>query len=501
MAEFREFGAYDALGLAQLVRDGEVSAETLLESAITRCERVNDDLNAVITPMYDVARQAVAAGLPDGPFTGVPFLIKDLLAAWKGVPLGNGSRYYRDYVPDWDSEMVLRYRASGAVTFGKTNTPEFGIVGTTEPVANGPSRNPWNLEYTTGGSSGGTGAAVGARIVPMASGGDGGGSIRIPAACNGIFGLKPSRGRNPSGPKAGTPWYGQVQEGVLSVSVRDTAAMLDATAGPDAGCPYMAPPPKRPFLKEVGAKPGRLRIAVCREAMLSDAPIDPECLAGLDATAKLLESLGHRIFEAAPKLDKRTLATSYILRIAADTAGDIWEAEQAVGRKPEYDDFEPTTRALANLGRSFSAADISIANRRLDLEVRKVGQFMQDYDILLTPTLAKPPQKLGVFDPQGADRIATNISSRIPVGPLAKKLNILEQLAESNFQFVVSTPVANITGEPSMSVPLHWSRDGLPVGMMFTAKMAQEALLLRLAAQLEEAQPWQDRTPPVCANL
>ncbi len=499
MAGFKEYGEYDALGLAELVRKGEVSAADLLDEAISRCERVNLDINAVITPMYDVAREALAKGLPEGPFHGVPFLIKDLLAAWKGVPMGNGSRYYRDYVPDWDSEMVLRYRASGVNTFGKTNTPEFGIVGTTEPVAYGPSRNPWNLEYTTGGSSGGTGAAVGARMLPMASGGDGGGSIRIPASCNGIFGLKPSRGRNPSGPKAGTPWYSQVQEGVLSVSVRDTAAMLDATAGPDAGCPYMAPPPEHPFIEDIGRDPGSLRIAVCRESMLSGAELDDECLAGLDATIELLQSLGHQVEDATPAIDKRKLATSYLLRIAADTAADIWEAEQIIGRKPAHDDFEPTTRALANLGRSFSAADISIANRQLDLEVRKIGHFMRDYDILLTPTLAKPPQRLGVFDPQGLDRIATEISSRIAVGPLAKKLHIIDQLAENNFQFVVSTPVANITGEPSMSVPLHWSRDNLPVGMMFTAKMGEEGLLLQLASQLEVAQPWKDRTPPVCA--
>ena len=496
MSGFAEYDDYDALGLAELVRNSEVSAAELLDEAIARCDRINPEINAVVHDMFEIARDTVKTKLPEGPFSGVPFLLKDLGQAWAGVPMRIGSRYYKDYVPDYDAEIVNRFRDAGLVTFGKTNTPELGLVGTTEPELFGATLNPWDLSRTAGGSSGGAGAAVAAGIVPMAGASDGGGSIRIPASCNGLVGLKPSRGRNPSGPIAGEGWYGQVQEGVLSRSVRDTAAALDATVGADVGTLNSAPLPARPFSEEVGRDAGPLRIGVCREALLSDAPLDAECVRGLDATVATLEDLGHSVQDAVPPIDKMTLATGFLLRVAACTGAEVATARKEIGRKPGADDFELETRALANLGKCFTAVDLTLAHRVIEIEVRKIGRFMQDYDVLLTPTLATPPAPLGVFKARGADLVLAKVSSRVPLGPIAKFGKALEQLANNNFRFVVSTPIANMTGEPAISLPLHWSADGLPVGMMFTAKIYEDDLLFRLAAQLETAMPWRARRAP-----
>ncbi|MGR8920817.1 MAG: amidase [Gammaproteobacteria bacterium] len=496
MSGFERYDDYDGLGLAALVAAGEVSAVELLEEAIARTELVNPLVNAVIHPMYEHARRRLAGPPPAGPFAGVPFLMKDLGQAVAGEPLRNGSRFFVDYVPDYDAEMVRRLHDAGLVSFGKTSTPELGLVGTTEPVLFGPTRNPWDLERVAGGSSGGSGAAVAAGIVPLASAGDGGGSIRIPAACCGLFGLKPSRGRNPSGPELGEGWYGQVQHGVISRSVRDSAAVLDATHGGDAGMPYAAPPPPLAFLDECSRAPGRLRVAVCRTALCSEAPLDPECLAALDDTAQLLEELGHAVIEAEPPLERVPLGVAFMLRVLACTGAEIADAERLLGRRSRYDEFEPTTRAFANLARSFTAVDLTLANRTIERQMRALGRFMQDYDVLLTPTLATPPAPLGVFDPEGADALLTKVSSRVGLGPLVKWTNALEQLVHNNFTFVVSTMVANMSGEPSMSVPLAWSRAGLPIGMMFTARIYEEAILFRLAAQLEQARPWFARRAP-----
>jgi amidase len=496
MLDFHDYLAEDGLGLAARVAAGDVSAAELLETAIAACEAVNPAINAVIEPMYDAARARVARASPAGPFGGVPFLMKDLGSAVAGARLQNGSRFFRDYVPDYDGEMVVRLHAAGLVTFGKTSTPELGLVGTTEPRLFGPTRNPWHLERTAGGSSGGSGAAVAAGIVPLASAGDGGGSIRIPASCNGLVGLKPSRGRNPSGPEGGEGWYGQVQLGVVSRSVRDTAAALDATAGGDPGMPYCAPPPPLRFGDEIQREPGRLRIAVCREALCCEAPIDAECLAGLDATARLLEDLGHEVEDAMPPLERMALGCNFLMRVLACTGAEIADAERLLGRRSRYDEFEPTTRAFANLARAFNAVDLTLANRAIEREMRRLGRFMEGYDVMLTPTLAAPPAPLGVFDPHGIDALTTAVASRVSLGPVPKWGGVLEQLVANNFTFVVSTMLANMSGEPSISLPLHWSADGLPVGMMFTARIYQEATLLRLAAQLEQARPWAARRAP-----
>ncbi|HNB19083.1 MAG TPA: amidase, partial [Agitococcus sp.] len=358
MTGFSDYANYDALGLADLVKKGEVTPTQLLEEAIKRRNQVNPHINAVIRQMDDLAYRTIENGLPQGTFAGVPFLIKDLLAAYAGVPMTNGCRAYQDYVPNYDSEMVKRYKATGAVIFGKTNTPELGLMGVTEPELHGATRNPWNLQRTSGGSSGGAAAAVAAGIVPMAAGGDGGGSLRIPASCCGLVGFKPSRGRNPYGPAMAEPWFGQVQEGVISRSVRDTAAMLDATHGRDVGALYDAPTVKGTFLAAVSKSPKRLKIAYSQEALLSDALLDAECLRGLKYTVDLLSSLGHEVVEATPPIDKRQLADGYLLRIAAATAGDVFATEQIIGRPVELEDFETETWSLARLGQSFSAYDL-----------------------------------------------------------------------------------------------------------------------------------------------
>ena len=303
MPSFADYDQHDALGLAELVRQGAVSARDLLDEAIRRRDALNPQLNAVVLNMDELAWRAIEAGLPQGPFTGVPFLLKDLLAAYAGVPLTHGSRALRHYVPDRDSEMVRRFKAAGLVIFGKTSCPENGYLGSTESKLHGITRNPWDLQRSAGGSSGGSGAAVAARIVPMASGGDGGGSLRIPAAACGVVGLKPSRGRNPYGPLVGEPWFGQVQEGVISLSVRDSAAALDATSGPDLGCPYTAPVPARPFLQEVTQPPGRLRIAWCEQPLMRSGELSAECRRALQQTVAQLQALGHELVQAQPPID------------------------------------------------------------------------------------------------------------------------------------------------------------------------------------------------------
>lgn len=499
MDPFPEYDQLDACGLAALVRRGEVAAATLLDAAVERAARVNPVLNAIVEPMHDHARRQLSQLPADGPFLGVPFLMKDLGQAVAGAPLRNGSRFFRDFVPDHDSEIVRRFHAAGLVTFGKTSAPELGLLGTTEPVAHGPTRNPWDRTRTAGGSSGGAGAAVAAGIVPMASASDGGGSIRIPAACNGLVGLKPSRGRNPSGPDLGEGWYGQVQDGVISRSVRDTAAALDATAGGDPGMPYAAPPPRLAFADEVTREPGQLRIAVSTDSLCSDTPLDRDCLAGIEQTTALLESLGHRCEQIQRPFEAVPLGSAFMLRVLACTGAEIRDAEALLGRRSAYDEFEPLTRAFANLARSFTAVDLTLANRHIERAMRQLGRQMQDYDVMLTATTATPPPHLGVFDPVGVDALLTRVSSRVPLGPLVKWGNTLEQLVERNFTFVTSTMVANMSGEPSISLPLHWSTDGLPVGMMFTAPIYQESTLLRLAAQLEQARPWHNRRPPTYA--
>jgi amidase len=495
MSGFEAYADYDGLGLAELVRQGEVQPTELLEEAIRRLEQVNPQVNAVIEKMYDQARRTAASELPEGPFRGVPFLIKDIMADYAGVPSRRSSRFLQDYVPPRDSEIVRRHKAAGLVILGKTNTPELGIMPVTEPELTGPTNNPWDLTRAAGGSSGGSAAAVAARVVPVAHGNDGGGSIRVPASCCGVFGLKPTRGRTPTGPDLAEAWQGMTVNHVLSLSVRDSAAMLDATAGPEVGAPYYPPPPARPYLEEVGADPDRLHIAYTARPLLPGTT-HPDCVRGLEETVALCQTLGHELVEATPELDGQAFALAFLTMVCGETRAGIKEAEELVGRKATSSDFEPVTWALNLLGSQFSAGDFAQAIHFLKDSGQRMGQFFEEYDLLLTPTLAMPPVKRGALQPQGTDLTAMKVLGRLNAGGLLRTVADIDALAAETFAFIPCLPPFNASGQPAMSVPLHWNDEGLPIGMQFVGRYGDEATLFRLAAQLEAAQPWSDRIPP-----
>ncbi|MGH7561457.1 MAG: amidase [Gemmatimonadales bacterium] len=486
---------HDGLGLAALVRRGDVSPLELVETALARIERLNPRINAVIHRMDEAARAAARAPLPDGPFRGVPFLVKDLVALVAGEPYRAGSRFFEGFVPPADSEAVRRYRAAGFVLAGKTNTPEFGLTPTTEPERFGPTRNPWDLTRTAGGSSGGSAAAVAAGLVPIAGGGDGGGSIRVPAACCGLFGLKPTRGRVPTGPY-GEIWHGAVVEHVITRSVRDSAAVLDAIQGPDTGAPYVAPEPARPFLEEAAREPGRLRIAFTSRPFLTGR-VEAEMSAAVSETARLLESLGHTVEEAAPRVDAHGFARAFLTMICGELRADIQETEAVVGRRAARRDFEPGTWALALLGSSIAASEFTRAIRYLERAAREIGAFSEQWDVLLTPTVSEPAVPLGALLPTSAERRLLEITGRLRSPRLLRAAGLLDQMAAKVYAFIPWTPIANVTGQPAMSVPLAWTATGLPIGLHFVGRFGDEATLFRLAGQLERARPWGDRLPPL----
>jgi amidase len=475
MAAFSEFESYDALGLGDLVARKQISASELLDAAIARIEAMNPRINAVVQKMYDEARATIAAGLPAGPLAGVPFLIKDLYAWCNGARVGNGSRLYDGFVADRDYTIVERYKAAGLVILGRTNTPEFGLAPTTEPVANGPTRNPWDLSRSAGGSSGGAAAAVAVGMVPAAHATDGGGSIRIPAANCGVFGLKPTRARTPAGPFVGEGWSGMAVGHAVTRSVRDSAALLDAVAGPAPGDPYWAPPPKRPFLQEIGADPGRLRIAVSTVSP-SGGGVHPECAAAATSAAKLCAELGHSVTEVAPSFDIRAMRWARDVVIAASLRNAIDARIETLGRPLRDGDVERITALWAERGVRYTARDYARALVILHGIGRRFGAFFADHDVLITPVLSQPPEPLGATDMMGDD---------------------LDAFGEKLFHLVCFTRQINVTGGPAASIPLHWTAEGLPVGVHFVADFGNEAVLFRLAARLEEARPWRRRRPPV----
>lgn len=495
MPSFAEYTRFDGTGLADLIRRREVTAAEVIEAASARIDGSNPGINAVIHRMDGAARAQVAAGLGAGPFAGVPFLLKDLLSFYRGEPFNCGSRFLDGFIPDHDSELVGRYRSAGFVALGKTNTPEFGLTPYTEPARFGPTLNPWHSGRTSGGSSGGSAAAVAARMVPIASGGDGGGSIRIPASCCGIFGLKPTRGRTPTGPDYGQLWNGAVVEHVLTRSVRDSAAVLDHTAGPDVGAPYYPPPPVRPYADEVALPPGKLRIAWTTQPFLGKS-VHPDCEAAVRDAADLLGRLGHDVREAAPSIDGPAFARAFVRMLCAEVRGDIEGAGLALGRKPTRAGFEPTTWVIGLLGRSITGAELAQANRVLERQARSVAALFVDYDVLLTPTLAVPPFPTGSLQPKPAERMLLAAAGWLGTGRPLQALGILDQMAAEVFQAVPYTAVFNVTGQPAMSVPLTWNAEGLPIGVHFVGRYADEATLFRLAGQLERERPWADRSPP-----
>lgn len=489
-----DYENHDALGLAELVQKGEVTPVELLEAAIERMTARNPKINAVIRPMLDQGRKTASGPIPDGPFFGVPFLLKDMLAHYAGVPTTSGCRALKNYTPDHDSELVARFKKAGLVIFGKTNVPEFGLKGCSEPELFGPCRNPWNPAHTPGGSSGGSAAAVAAGIVPMASAGDGGGSIRIPAAFCGLFGLKPSRGRNPSGPDLGRVWQDAVQEHVITRTVRDSAIMLDATQGPDTGAPYIIRPPALPYREEIKKPPGKLKIAFCDRSPI-DTGVHPECVAAVWDTAKLLENLGHHVEPAEPEVDGAELAESYLMLYFGEVAADIRNIETLTGRKARIGDVEDTTWTLGLLGKSFSAGDFVTALRVWDKASRQMGRFFLKYDLYLTPATAFPAPKIGELDPKPAEAVVIKAVNKLGLGGLLKASGMIRPMAQKSLEKMPFTQLANLTGLPAMSVPLCWTKDGLPVGSHFIAPSGDEATLFRLAAQLEQARPWFHRRP------
>ena len=478
MAKSDDVAFLDATAQAELVRRNEVKPIELVDAAIERIERLNPELNAVVTPMYDLARKAAKSKLPDGPFTGVPFLLKDLGATYGGVRQTSGTAFLKDNISPHDSELVIRQKRAGLITLGKTNTPEIGILPTTEPRLFGPARNPWNTDHSTGGSSGGSAAAVASGMVSFAHANDGGGSIRIPASCCGLFGLKPTRARNPLGPDLGDMMGGFVCEHAVTRSVRDSAALLDATAGPDVGDPYCAPPPERPFLEEVGADPGTLRIAFTTEAA-TGTPVHPDCVAAVREAAKLCADLGHEVTEAAPEVDASVVNQAFIVIFTAGGTGLLIDGmAHETGRTPTREQFEPLTWAIYEVAGQHSATAYALAVTALQRISRDIARFMLDYDVWLTPTLTEPPVPLGTFDSP-------------PDDPMYGLMRAAE--------YVPFTAICNFTGQPAMSVPLSWNADGLPIGTHFVGRFGDEATLFRLAAQLEEARPWTGRRPPVSA--
>ncbi len=472
---FREYGSYDGTGLADLVRKKQVTAAELLGEAIARTAKVDPQINAVVVKHYDYAQRQIDKGLPDGPFTGVPFLLKDL-DILEGTRTTSGASVYRDNVADHTGTLAQRFLASGVTIFGKSSSPEFGLMPTTESRLFGPTRNPWNLAHSSGGSSGGAAAAVAARILPVAHASDGGGSIRIPASASGVFGLKPTRARNPLGPDRGEGWGGFSCGHVVSISVRDSAAMLDATHGPEPSSPYIAPPPERPFAEEAGREPGRLRIAFTDRSPYGDA-IDPEIAAAVREVAKLLAGLGHHVEERAPVLAADPAAVMTTI-VSGNTALSVRQAEQRFGRAMTDSDFEILTLATAHNAGKTAATDYVAAQLSAFQISRGLAAFFATCDVFLCPTLCSPPLRIGELNTMSQD---------------------LSHIAPILRRYMPATAMFNMSGQPAMSVPLAWSASGLPLGMMFSARYGDEATLFRLAAQLEQERPWRDKLPPVCA--
>jgi amidase/6-aminohexanoate-cyclic-dimer hydrolase len=468
-----EYESYDALGLAELIRKGEAKPSEILEAAIARLEERDPKLNAVVIPRIDEARKEAASDLPDGPFRGVPFLLKDLHLLLTGSRTSYGCRLFEDFVADHDSEIVTRYRNAGLVIFGKTASPEFGLTTTTESTLFGQTRNPWNTDHTAGGSSGGAAAAVAAGIVPLANASDGGGSIRIPAACCGLFGMKPTRGRTPAGPDAGEGWSGMSAVHAVSRSVRDNAALLDASCGPDLGAPYWPAPPERPYLEEVDRSPGRLRIAF-QSRTFNEAETHPDCVAAVEETARLCAELDHQVEETSFSIDAETFRKATGTIISANLRATCEDRAAALGREFGADDLEPVTYAMVTGAAETGAAEYARSIRVIHGIGRQVAGFLERYDVLLTPTMATPPLPLGVLS-------LSNPDFGEFLGGLLKTVGF--------------TQLFNAAGNPAMSVPLAWSAAGLPIGLQFAGRYGDEATLFRLAGQLEQARPWFDRRP------
>ncbi|MBM4257223.1 MAG: amidase [Deltaproteobacteria bacterium] len=474
-----DYTSYDGLGLADLVARKQVKAEELAAAALQAIEKVNPQLNAVLQTLPTQANDEIRKSLPQGPFTGVPFLIKELVLHAKGVRCDMGSKFAQGFTPTDDTELMARFRRAGLVLVGTTQTPELGYNPTTETTLFGPVHNPWDLTRSAGGSSGGSGAAVAAGVVPLAHANDGGGSIRIPASCNGLVGLKPSRDRIPTGPDYGDPLCGLACEFIVSRSVRDSAALLDCVAGADVGAPGALTLPTPSYREQIQNFPGKLRIA-WTTTPASGAKVSPDCEKAVHETVRLLESLGHTLIEDRPRYDWHTFLNNVHVIWTAFTTAMVDEAGAALGRKPGPDNLEAVTLACYEDGKRYSAADLVKAMAYNNTLSRQIGAFFQTCDVFLTPTIAQPPAPLGEVNQNRQGLTAMEWTQQV-------------------FTYVPFTPAFNSTGQPAMSLPLHWNANGLPIGVQFVGRFGDEATLLRLAAQLEQAKPWAGKRPPVHA--
>ncbi len=474
-----ELSLLDATAQAELVRDGDASAAELVDTAIERIEKLNGDVNAVIHPLFDRARAAVRSGLPAGPFTGVPIVVKDLDGTLAGAPYHAGNKALKaaKYIAGTTSYLFEKLERAGFVIVGKTNTPEFGLMPTAEPEAYGPTHNPWNLAHSSGGSSGGSAAAVASGMVPVGHAGDGGGSIRIPASMCGLFGLKPTRGRVSLGPAEHESWAGLVMRHVVTRTVRDSASVLDVVHGCMTGDWYTAPPPGRAYAREVNTEPGSLRIGVRTSAPLGLAAVDPACVTAVEDTARLLESLGHTVVEAGPgSLDDGALLETFTTVMISSLRAELAEVAEIIGHPVTAADVEAGTWANYEAGAAIDAGAYVTALKKMQAWARRtIAWWLEDgFDLLVTPSLAEPPPRLGeLTDP------ATGAGRLLP--------------------FVLFTAPFNVTGQPAMSVPLAMSPAGLPVGVQFVAAPYREDLLFQVAGALERAQPWAERRPSVHA--
>ena len=477
MSGFADYEQYDALGLAELVRRGKVTPSQLLEAAIERVEARNPAVNAVVMKLYDYAEKAIADGLPDGAFRGVPFLMKDLTSAVAGARMTRGSRFFADTPPATaDSEHVKRLKRAGLVIFGRTNSPEIGLSLTCEPQLYGPTRNPWDVTRISGGSSGGAAAAVAARMLPMAHASDGFGSIRAPAACCGLVGLKPTRSRNTFAPFSGEGLGACATEHAVTLTVRDSAALLDATCGPGPGDPYVAPPPARPYIEEIGTNPGKLRIAWTAAAP-NGARVESESLDLLADTVKLCADLGHRVEERDPEIDRAAVVPTFMTLAAANTVVNL-ASHPTAGRPAREGEVERITWLTAKMGESTRAAEYVRATQTAHRLGRQMAAFHSDWDVLLTPGLATLPVKLGWVD---------------------MTMDDVDEYWRRVFAFSPFTVWFNLTGQPALMLPLGQSSGGLPVAVQLVARYGDEATLFRLGAQLEAARPWFGRKPAAAA--
>lgn len=486
-----DYKSYDGMALAELVRKKEVQPKELAEEAIRSIDLLNPKLNAVINKMYDKARKAADSPL-SGVFAGVPMLLKDISQEVEGEPLTAGSKAFLNYRAKMDSEYVRRLRHAGVLFLGQTNVPEFALVAYTEPAHYGPTRNPWNLNHTPGGSSGGSAAAVASGIVPIAGANDGGGSIRIPAAYCGLFGLKPTRGRTPVGPNYGRAWQGASAEHVLTRSVRDSAAMLDQLHGLEKAGAFQVQPYEGSYLEAAQTPLNKKRRIAYSVTSPIGTDVDPECREAVIKTVRMLESMGHHVEEKEAPVDGDKIAKSYLTMYFGETAALLASLEEVLGRKAGPSDVEPTTWLLGLLGKATSAEEFVLSMREWDRAAYQMEAFHEAYDFYLTPTTAFPPAKIGELEPSASEKFLISTVGKMGLGGMLKKAGIVDQIAQKNLARTPFTQLANLTGQPAMSLPLHQTAAGLPVGVQAMAARGREDLLLQLAGELEQSEHWLD---------